>query len=46
MLNRITAVAEAFVRGAYCLPLVGILVIGGTVVGNALRLKDAIIRKK
>ena len=45
MLKHITDVAEAAVCGAFFLPIVGAMVIGGTVVGNALRLKDAIIGK-
>ena len=46
MLDRITNIAEAFVRGAWAFPLVGALTIVGTAVGLSLKVKDAVLGRK
>ena len=46
MLKSVAEVADAFVRGAWALPLVGALTIVGTAVGLSLKVKDVLFGQK
>lgn len=46
MLDRITNVAEAFVRGAWAFPLVGVATLVGTAVGLGLKVTDMLFGRK
>ena len=46
MLKSVAEVADAFVRGAFLFPLVGVATIVGTAVGLGLKVKDVVVGRK